>query len=177
MLWLILIVSVIAAAVLPAGWGPLHTTNLKTFLKDGLIEIVVILIGITCVGFINYIEGSSYDEVLDSNSYELLPISYDIQDSSTAYYVRVPVEDNHLGLICFKYDDGGVVEKSVVVNSKDIHYDNTCTPHIVKNIIHTKNSVDNIWLVILTFGYGWANDINEVYEVYVPTNSISVNFE
>lgn len=134
-----------------------------------IAAIICLIIGLLGVWGFAGVSGSSYDELFQTYSYDLLPLSEDGENPEQTYYVYVPIKNNQIKSYYYKYYDGGVKFESVPANDNaTIYQDNTYYPHVVKNIFYIKHRIDDGWLGFLTFGAITQNETKETYEIYVP---------
>lgn len=140
-----------------------------------IVSVILFVIGL--IGM-NEISNLRYEEVFQTYSYELQPISEDVQNPSATYYVQIPInKNNEIDKYYLTYNDGGATIESCSAKNTTILQDNTCTPHVVKKIVHSKSELDGSLLAFLTLGAEPSLNEEEVYEIYVPSEYCLITHE
>ncbi len=145
-----------------------------------LLKKLIICIAVGIVGFLGLwgIDKFTYDEVVQTNNWELVSIADDSQISGNGsgglFYLQVYIDTNEVYSYYYKVNDKGIKRGKVYADVTTIYKNDDCIPHIVEYTTYTKNKMNRILRIIL--GFGWGESSNENYEIYIPTGTIFRTF-
>lgn len=180
MLWILLVVGGLGALVMAI----LASAELfSSYYKDrNYIAVrakcmgIFIVIGLVGLFGLSRIDDLSYEEVAQTDDWELVSLmdNSEISESGSGglFYVHVSIDTDEVYSFYYKVNNGGVKRGKVDAEYTTIYEKDDCTPHVVEYTIYTKNKMNKVLRAILAFGYGETSQ--KTYEIYTPTGTILV---
>lgn len=142
-----------------------------------IIFFVIGLIGSFGLSVID--EELSYEEVLETDNWELVSITDDVITSGNGtnglFYVLMSIDTDDVYSFYYKVDDDGFKRGTVKADNTIVYEKNNCIPHIVEYTTYTKSRMNGILRWILTFGYGEESE-KKSYNIYTPKGTILRSF-
>ena len=151
-------------------------------LGDLIIIIIAGAIGGGAICGINEIQSLYYEEVVQTNDWQIVPIEDSSQISGKINYIRVSLDTNEVYSFYYQTNDGGVRRENVFTEQAVIYEDNNCTPHVIEYTTYMCNEMDTTLLNILAPPmYEQREEKKELeenrsYEIYIPEGSILRTF-
>ena len=181
MLWILLVAGVVAILFVAIEiFGTLvGISDWSDVLAIGKKAIIYIVLGV--VGYLGLygIGCLCYDEVSETNNWELVSITDSSQisgkGSSGLFYVYVSIDTEEVYTFYYQVDDGGFKRGKVDADVTTIYEKDDCSPHVVEYTTYTKNKMNSILRIFLAFGYGESSQ--KTYKIYTPTGTILRTFE
>lgn len=181
MLWILLLVGGFGAivmllfALLEMSSSFRNWYDVRGYAIKMVILIVVGLVGLFGLAGIGSL---SYDEISQTDNWELASITDNSQISGKGsgglFYVCVSIDTEEIYSFYYQVNDGGFKRGKVDADTATIYEKDDCTPHVVEYTTYTKNKMNSILRIVLAFGYGESSQ--KTYEIYTPTGTILRTF-